>query len=530
METLTTIMSKIKNFTEEQWKWILATFIAGVLAYFTMMSEGLVNNYDGIWHPSNFIAGDWEISLGRGLQRYADRVRFGIVSDAFNSMITIFLFSIGINIIMKCFDVKRKLLRILASVILIANPIVCDILSYSYMSPNFGLAFVFAVLSFTVLCGETCTKKKIIVNVIVSSMVFAISMAFYQSYISVTALLMLLLCIKKISADESNKQVICYAGKCMGTCVLGGAIYWLITKALLFRAGIELASYRGASGVSLVKILINLPLSLKNAFVSFYDYLFTYKAYSNLEFINLLLILITLFELLVIVSVSLMAAKKHIIKGVICFLLSLFIPVASGFVILIAVGNSMSDLMSYGYIMSLAMIPALIDEDEVPQTVAVRSVTVVRRGVTLILAAFLWFQLSAAVNDQIALKEGKTATVTLVQNIVTTLQQEDCLEDYNNIAFVGRPADNFLFSKSTAYLMANNYARFGCFSTDARNSRVTYDGVLRSFLGVSINLCGDEDYNEIKARDFVASMPQFPLEGSIVNYNGTIVVKVSDCY
>ncbi len=516
-------LNELKKFAEEQWKWNIVTFAVGVLAYFTMMSEGLVNNYDGIWHPSNFIAGDWEISLGRGLQRYADRARFGIVSDAFNSMITVFLFSIGINIFMKCFDVKRKSFRILASVILIANPIICDILSYSYMSPNFGLAFVFAVSSFAVLCNEDLSKRKIIFKVIASSVFFAVSMAFYQAYISVTVLLMLLFCIKKIRSAERNKQVISYAEECMGTCVLGGAIYLLITKALLLRAGIELASYKGASGVNPIVILKNLPASMKNAFVSFYNYLFVYKTYSNLEFINFYLLLIALIELLVIVLISIKTAKKHIIKGVVCFLLSLLIPVASGFVILIAVGNSMSELMSYGYILSLVAIPTLIDE-------TVASTTVVRRSVTLMLVPFLWFQLSAAVNDQIALKEGKTATTTLVQNIVTALCEDDYLEDYKSVAFVGRPVDNFLFSHSNAYSMANDYAKFGYFSTDARNSRVTYDGVLRSLLGMSLNLCGDDDYNDIISQDFVARMPQFPLEGSIVNYNGTLVVKVSDCY
>ncbi len=304
---------------------------------------------------------------------------------------------------------------------------------------------------------------------------------------------------------------------------MGGAIYWLITKALLFRAGIELASYRGASGVNPIVILKNLPVSLKNAFVSFYNYLFVYKTYSNLEFINVLLIFMVLLELFVIILISIKAAKKNIIKGVVCFLLFVLVPVASGFVILIAVGNSMSELMSYGYILSLVGIPALLDE-------TCDSLTIVRSSVALILAGFLWFQLSATVNDQIALKEGKTATITLVQNIVTTLCEDDYLEDYNAVAFVGRPAENFLFSKSSAYLMANNYAKFGCFSTDARNSRVTYDGVLRSFLGVNLNLCGDDEYNDILSHDFVTEMPQFPLEGSIVNYNGTLVVKVSDCY
>lgn len=80
---------KIVHFFKTYYKYIMGGLGIGVLTYFMMMSLNLVNDLDGIWHLSNFIAGDWEISLGRGLQRYADRARFGIVSDSFNSMITI---------------------------------------------------------------------------------------------------------------------------------------------------------------------------------------------------------------------------------------------------------------------------------------------------------------------------------------------------------------------------------------------------------------------------------------------------------
>ena len=68
----------ITDFIIKNGTYIIASFFMGILAYFMLISLDLVNDLDGIWHPSNFIAGDWEISLGRGLQRYADRARFGI--------------------------------------------------------------------------------------------------------------------------------------------------------------------------------------------------------------------------------------------------------------------------------------------------------------------------------------------------------------------------------------------------------------------------------------------------------------------
>lgn len=49
---------KIVIFFKTYGKYILSGFGIGVLTYFMMMSLNLVNDLDGIWHLSNFIAGD----------------------------------------------------------------------------------------------------------------------------------------------------------------------------------------------------------------------------------------------------------------------------------------------------------------------------------------------------------------------------------------------------------------------------------------------------------------------------------------
>lgn len=116
------------------------------------------------------------------------------------------------------------------------------------------------------------------------------------------------------------------------------------------------------------------------------------------------------------------------------------------------------------------------------------------------LVLFARYQLSATQNDQLALKEGKAATVTLTENIVSRLYSEGFMEEEPVVAFMGRPGDNRRFAKSTAYQMANEYARFGCWSTDARNNRVSWYGVASNFLGVNLNLCSVEDYRRFSPK------------------------------
>ena len=78
--------------------------------------------------------------------------------------------------------------------------------------------------------------------------------------------------------------------------------------------------------------------------------------------------------------------------------------------------------------------------------------------------------------------------------------------------------------------MANGYAQFGCWSTDARNNKVSWEGVLSNFLGINLIVCGESDYSEIISLEQVAEMPEFPATGSICVIEDIIVVKVSEVY
>lgn len=515
------IEETVLDFFMKYRKYILFSFVMGILTYFMMMAQNLVNDLDGIWHLSNFIAGDWEISLGRGLQRYADRARFGIVSDPFNSMITLLLVAIANAMVLMRFHFDSTVYKGLFLTILIANPVICNSLSYSYMSVNFGLAYLFGVVSFCCIKGHADKKRWI--GIVCGGISLGISLAFYQAYICVASILMLMFILKMLSEKVNIKEVFGYIGACACVVISGGVIYLVITKALLFRAGIQMASYKGASNADLLSMVKNLPQSIKQYYVQFWDYFSSAKAFSDLEFIDIVLVAL-LFVYLSAAVIQFIKLFKHN-KGMSFLFLSMLIllPVAGCSVLLLAVGNSMSVLMSMGLVMSIVMLGIIVPKDG-------NIGFWLKRVHLLFLIVFAWFQLSAVTNDQLALKEGKTATITLTENIMDYLYEAGYPEEYQTVALVGRPANNDGFAQSTAYHMANAYAKFGCWSVDARNNRVSWSGVISNFLGVNINLCADTEYQEIVALEQVAEMPEFPAEGSIRVINDTLVVKVSDVY
>lgn len=493
--------------------------LTGICVYFSLMSNDLVNNFDGIWHPSNFIAGDWEISLGRGLQRYADRARFGLVASAWNSIIVFGLIGVADSLIIMRFKLKATLFSYLFIFVTIANPIVCESLTYSYMSVNFGLAYCFSVLAFALIPAVEETRKGLIFRLILSAAAFGVSMAFYQAYICVYVVLCMYLILKMLKSGNPFLEVVKKIVLCAAIFFFGGMFYYFITRLLLWRSNVELASYRGANSINIIEIIKNFPAGMITAYKETLNYIFVNRLSAKLEFSNIVFTLIGVIFIVFTVISLVDIFKKNKQSAVLSAGIVMLLPVASSVVCIIAVGNVLSGLMAMGILMSVLLFYTFVDHKKFMR------VTI---NCTLIIIA--WYLVSTVENDQIALREGMKATERITEDILTEIASDDLLENVDCVAFVGRAAENPLFYKSTAYEMANGYAQFGRWSTDARNNRVTWTGITRILCGTSLPFCGDEAYLKIIQSEQLKEMPMYPHCGYMKIIDKVLVIKVSDFY
>lgn len=521
-------MYRLIQFEKKLFRWcekhimlILGVTLFGIVVYFMMMAMELSNDVDGIWHTSYFIAGNWEISLGRGLQRYFDKMRFGIVSVPFNTVLALLIESVAISIIIDIFAIKNKLLKILTAAFLIANPIVCASLSYSYLVVNFALAYLFSVVAAYAI--YIFFKEKWYIGSIAGAFFLAMSMGCYQAYIGVTCVLLLSLLIRMI-LDKVKWQQIGTFVVSGGTAILsGGGLYFLLTQVLLKRAGIELSSYKGAGNVSLIGILQHFPSSFLKCYQEFYSYFALQKMNVNLPLIEWILCALGFIIFFALIYQVIELSRHHwtyVVGLVLCIAL---LPVAGNSVILIAVGNGISILMAMG----MQLVPAygaLLTQGKEPYPFFLR------RILAVLLCLLCWFQMSMVVNDQLAMKEGKTATIELAENVIHELSAQGYLQGQHLIALVGCPDGNGLFAHQPAYENANDYAKFGSWSTEPDMLRWSWLGVLNEFCGVNLPLCEADQYNALKQLQEVTDMPEFPLEGSILEIDDKVVVKISELY
>ena len=431
-------------------KYIFINIIFGIMVYFMMISENLVNSHDGIWNTSSFIAGSWEASLGRGLLHYIDEIRAGIVSVPLNTVLTLLIVSVASVLIIDFLAIESRKLGVLVSLLLIANPVTCDTLSYCFTSVGYGMAFLFSVLSVGCICG-----KSRIVGILLGAVFLALSLSCYQAYFGITCLLLLLQVMKMLLDCERGKRIVEFLIKGILAIVIGGIFYSLISDALLKKYGIELAPYRGASEVSVGRIIALLPESMQLCYKEFYN--FFVKNRMGITVFNETVILIGGMGVLLSVCVF-----RHffviwrISRGhALCFLACIcLVPVGCNAVVLL-VRSDMDTLMSMGMVASVALVSAVI------LSIDGRSVFFLRRGAYILLLLLLWVNILTVEKDQLALKEGRTATVQLADCVVEGLIVEGYLADDIPIAFVGKPCENAMFVKQSAWNSANWYAKFG---------------------------------------------------------------------
>lgn len=508
----------VKNWIRKYQGYMLFFLIFSFLLNFSLMAYELVNSYDGLWWHSIFYAKEWERSIGRWFWPYIDHARFGICSVALNSCITFVLEILAICMLIEIFEIKRKFQRILFGVLFLSSPLLCEVLSYAYMSPTFGSAFLTSVIAFAIIVKQ----KNWILSIVGGSIYIAISMGCYQAYLGVTCILTLLYFMKQVLKQDSFKALGGTVVKLGGSVLIGGLLYKICVEITNKYYEVELTDYKGINNVSAGAILKNLPASIKRTYTDFYAYFFKNSIIVRnygAKYILAVAFVVTL----ILILILLWRLKLPMIYTAMFLVAIVLIPLFCNVTLLLAYETGTILLMTAAMGLLLGGLIAVFGSYQ--QELRIYD------ALTLILLVCAWLNVCATTNDQIVLHDGKNATTTLTRAIVQELISEDYLHEDTVIAFAGRPSDSPYFRKTEAFENANDYAKFGQWWVDAGNNRRSwYYGMLRHYLGLELNWCDDDDYEEIRSSGELESMPNFPEEGSIKVINDIVVVKVSDVH
>lgn len=517
-----TYYKKLLSFFDKWKTYIIINLGIAYLFYFKLISQTLYNQYDGIWHGNYRIAGDWELSLGRWLWPYIDKFQFGIHCEPINSIIVLASIIIGIILILELFEIKSKAVSYFVSILFISSVFVCNILSYHFMSVVFGISFLLSILAAYVIIKMPFGLK----GILLGGILIAFSMGSYQAYLGCTTSVLLMYMLVRIYKNNNNlSTIIQYCVKVILSVILGGLLYKLILEIHLNIFNIELSSYGSASGINIIQICKHLIGSIQNAYMAFYNYFFHWFINYNVFPVTALLYKI-IFGLLVL-CIGLMTvkiAKENILKAILFFIGVILLPCACSFVLIIAFNSEMDLQMSAPLALFLPLTICLLYHGIYKLNQISFKIYI------LILCIAVYGNITMVRIDQTVMEEGKMATVALTQNILSTLKSEKLLLKDMTYAFVGVPSGNELFYKTELFDKSRAYARFGDWWKEAECNCASWEGVLKHYCGIDLNICTEYEYSEIINSGILSEMSAYPLGNSIRMENDICIIKVSDEY
>ena len=495
-------------------KWMM---LFSVVIYFRLMAEELVNCYDGIWEGSYHVAGAWELSLGRWFWYYIDRLRFGVSSDPMASLIALGCFSLGLTFCFDLFESESKgFPRYLAGGLFLCSQSVLINLSYRYMSPTFGIAYMLGMLGVWI-CARI---KNFFGGMLAGSVCICLSLGAYQAFIGCICLAVIGWCITK--AKDISVNVLLLLVKGGGAILLGGIEYLLMWNFRLWLCHVEKSSYAGASTYSFLNTILKLPERL-NAVMQWFVLYYKGIVCKTLYFGGLKLYLLFFVLAAVILAIdiwSVLRCKKR--NGIVYLLLAALVPIAVGAVLLVATETYLSTQMTGAYAFVIPVF-LLIMAAAAKKSKLLKAINIVASlvAVVILYSSFLQVQV-----DQKTMSETRKSSMNVVAEIHERLGAEELLSEELRYCFIGTPAGNSMYYRSETFWNANGYTYIGGGWLDAASITRSWNGLVHDICQIQINICPADEYERLSQDERVNSMPVFPEEGSIIRIGDVVVVKV----
>lgn len=510
----------VNNGKIREYLWVFGSgLLFSVVIYYLLISNQLVNSIDGLWEYSYYKSGSWSLSLGRWATLYLDRLRFGIHTEPLTSLITLSCFSAGSVFILDLFEIGKNKIGHFVNMLFLSSTAVCVALSYRFMSPTFGLAFLLNVLAAWVIIKW---KHKVL-SVLAGGGLIAFSMGLYQSFIGCTCIVLVGYFIYVLQKEDIPlKSIIDDVIKALLSACLGGALYILILNMHLKIFHVAMAEYNGANLYSIGNTIKNLPASVANTYRVFIRY-FIEGYFKTNVFQDLKIYIIIFVFAAVILAMGLgKTFKIGKLRAALYLIFVLAIPVASNAVLLIATYAWTSLQMTAP--MALC-IPVLWCAESKIISSGKKYLGWIN---TLLILVLLYGNIYQVQIDQEAMLEGKISTTTMAQDIVHDLNDLGYLDADAKYCILGIPAANEMFKTSVIYEKANQDALFGTWNRDIGCSRRSWQGVFSYLCGVDLPICTLPEYGVILEEESVQTMEIYPNDGYISKIGDIVVVKVSE--
>ena len=493
-------------FTRDRKRIFIVTTIVGLLVHFELISKELLA-YDGYWHYGSMLAKGWEISLGRFLIPFSDIFRGSIVVSILTTVLSLIVIGFSAIYLIETLKVKKAYIKIAISILLVVTPTISLTFMYPYTAFGYSLALLFAVLSVYFLNKEKSKK-----NIILAIACIIATLGFYQAYMSfITALFAITFILKIIEDKKINfKEFLAN----IFIIIIGMILYYACLIAITSILGLSISNYSDGNSILSMQTFTNLLSSIKNTYITFYNFYFTNNILNNLPWFRNILNGVLL--ALIIVNFILLIKERKIYKSpskiISLVLMILVYPVFTCSIELVAQSRSINLLMAsalYLPIMLLLKQNELLKENILNNILNILSF--------LVCSVTIWTYILSNNATYVATDLYNKQMYSVGNSIVEEIREIDGIEKDTTVIITGK----LDFSIQNEKLL--DLTNF-----DVTDVNIwTWQVFLQDNLGLGWNICDYSDDKGITSTEEYIQMPIFPNEGYIEKINDVIVVKLS---
>lgn len=494
--------------------------VFGALLYSLMMTHQLTNTFDGLWIQNFYHAGLSELTSGRWMLYFVDKLTMGLHADPVASLAALSLYVLGFVLVLELFHVENKSVSFLCIALWISSTVICNTLSYRKTSLGYGFAYLFSVVG---VFSAVMIKNRI-GAILLSGLSICLSMACYQTYLGVFCIVALFYLIWLCSRRNAEGTPSIMHSLVRFSCSLvAGAVFYLISlHFFLYLNDAALSSYNGANSITLSGLICGMPENIYKTYRYFGIYFFTEALKLNrLQSFGIFYLLLALL-IGSIVMIGIRAWKISKWRVILPLFAVPAIPIACNAYMLLA-GNKLELQMTAGLAMliplTMIIVFSCIPRKQAPQLLCILICSALVYGN----AMQVWF-------DQEAMYEGRNACHTIATQIVEDLKDNDLLSADYEYFFVGAPARNDYFAVSDIYACANGYAQMGNFWTAGSCLQLSYHGLINKWMGFNLPFSSSYlFYDNVSDQYDVESLPVFPNDGYITVFDDhLVVIKISE--
>lgn len=330
-----------------------SAIIVGLFAHYFVIVNKLTNHDDireTCSDMTQLVWGRWFLGVASNIS--------GRMSMPFNCLLALVFVALAAGFVVATLDIESVILSGIVGALMSTAPSMTFSFLYNSSADPYGLAILFMALGSYI--AIKCKNR--ILNVVVPTILFTLSLGIYQAYMGLAFGILILSGLLRLSYEKLGfRLVLLEELRYLLTGVVSLVLYLAISKALNLITGTQMSEYQGMDKMGSIN-LATLPYQVRLSFVKPIGFFLTNDRGVHYVWLKYALGVLFVFTAVVFI-LSILKAKLGKYEVALIAILLVCLPVSAGFAYIEGAAN-VHLLLTYSYLVILLFVILVIDKTD----------------------------------------------------------------------------------------------------------------------------------------------------------------------